>query len=532
MAVPIGTTGRQLAALFRAVFAAVVVICLLGWWWPDYTSWAGLTLGLATAWTIWLLWQIARGNRQVPGNPLHLALWGLAGLLTWHVARQQLTGGVEQSSYVLRGQLELSMIFHLAMLSLTALLSQSMLLGLASDRARRAWMQVIAAAILLGAGLAGAVSAEPVIRSAILLTGWAGVLVWFAPLWPLEMRLSPRGDPLRGLQIGAQVAWVLSGLLAIIAMMVIDPPTGALALITAGAVAIFAGLLTRRTRWGMLAGGAVVAGAGLAIGQLAGLPVPMAGAVDAGALGRGSMAMDTLCARDNGLSLLGAITGEAGIGWLALTGVAAIVLSLAKGRRATTALRLRTALWTSAAVMAVWAVLAPGGLFLPATTVALAVLWGLMPEVSGHRVVTRTGAVVLLPVLLLAVLLGVSSTGSLAGYMAERLGAGDKAMHAVIGFLLAMVLAWLGGTRSTWLGLGAIVLAIGAGGLGEVVQRLATTRSFEFNDWIAHALGSAVVLPVYLLCRGARWSESPDAVLRDAADPYSHTNGWTPDGPA
>ncbi len=88
----------------------------------------------------------------------------------------------------------------------------------------------------------------------------------------------------------------------------------------------------------------------------------------------------------------------------------------------------------------------------------------------------------------------------------------DKFLHWCVGLILAMVMAWLMGSRTFWWGLVGIVLAALAGGLGELLQCITITRrTVEYADWAVHAIGSAVALIPYTLCIGARLCESVDA---------------------
>ena len=89
----------------------------------------------------------------------------------------------------------------------------------------------------------------------------------------------------------------------------------------------------------------------------------------------------------------------------------------------------------------------------------------------------------------------------------------DKLLHGCVGMILAMVTAWLMGSRRLWWGLLGIALAAAAGGLGELLQYVAGTgRGVEYADWTAHAMGSALAVVPYVLCIGARLCESAEAL--------------------
>jgi VanZ family protein len=90
-------------------------------------------------------------------------------------------------------------------------------------------------------------------------------------------------------------------------------------------------------------------------------------------------------------------------------------------------------------------------------------------------------------------------------------GVTDFATHIVVGFVLALVLAWLTGLRRVWWGLAGITAAVLAGGAGEAFQGLLSQRGMQGADWLAHAIGCAAAAPLYLLCMASRLCESPDA---------------------
>ncbi|MFP4055009.1 MAG: hypothetical protein ACLFV7_14205, partial [Phycisphaerae bacterium] len=108
-------------------------------------------------------------------------------------------------------------------------------------------------------------------------------------------------------------------------------------------------------------------------------------------------------------------------------------------------------------------------------------------------------------------LIGLMPSPGLVIWMMESLHISDKLLHAVMGLLLTILLAWLTGSRSVGWGLVGIVAAMSVGAAGEALQWLLSPRGAEAKDAIAHALGGLCVLPLYLLCIGSRWAESRHA---------------------
>lgn len=171
------------------------------------------------------------------------------------------------------------------------------------------------------------------------------------------------------------------------------------------------------------------------------------------------------------------------------------------------------------------ALLAPGGLFIPATTLGAVFVWGLLPAMLGRSHRPRSGAYLLAGMIAVTVLAGVARKAGLLLSIVTAFGATDACLHTATGLLLGMLMAWLLGARKLWLGLAGIALAALAGGPGEILQSLTATRSSEFRDWLYHILGSASAVVPYLLCMAAQWCESPDVVSKRSAAGKAHLGG-------
>jgi len=172
----------------------------------------------------------------------------------------------------------------------------------------------------------------------------------------------------------------------------------------------------------------------------------------------------------------------------------------------------RAVVWTSVSIVAACALLAPGGLFVPSVTLGAALAWGLLPTMLSRAEPRRSGLYLLIVLVGFLMVLGLASRGGLVLWSVRSLGGGDKLLHWISGFFLALALAWMMGARRAWLGLFGIAAAAVAGGVGEVVQGLVSDRAVEVADWSSHVGGSLVALVPYLLCMAARWCESPDVL--------------------
>jgi hypothetical protein len=424
------------------------------------------------------------------------------------------------------GAIELSMVFQLALLAAGVMLTQG-LLPAARTRAAvpsvcgLAMMGGAAAAILSGHAAAG--------RSAAALVGFAGVCVWLAPLWASSARGGESvggGDAgrraLRRPVVRAAYVVVATAPAAVIAWA--SPHEFLLAVGVTGASLVLGGCVFRRGRVAMLAGGGAAAAAAAVAEALVHRGACSFARIPPLWLGRGEEAFAHLYlgAADSGAAVLGEVVGKAGMLWLLVGLAGSLVCLLVSARRA--AARNSAAagppsrgpalLWTAATALATCGLLAPGGPFIPAVTLAAAFTSGLLPTMLGRPARPRPAALAVAAVVAVLLLLGLGRGSGLAYWSAGAYGLGEGLLHGVAGLVLAMTLAWALGARRVWLGVAGVGLAIAAGGAGEWAQGIITDRRAELADWLAHALGGGVAAAAYLLAVGARWCESADAAPR------------------
>jgi len=521
MAIPVGTTARQLAFLARWLLAGVVVAGMLTWWWPGYRAWGAIIGGVLAVMALWLTCRTVACDRTVPGHPTYLALIGPAGVLVYHLAHTGLGTGSRAPNSV-AGEINLSMCFHLFLLGLAVMLTQSLL----PHAARHAYvLSACGAAMMGGVAAAAAWGRVGPAREAMAMVGFSGIGVWLSPLWGVAGGPGEIPHPLKRRRM--RVACIGVAVAAAAVLTAIAPREGAAAAGVVAATLVLAGVLFRHRRKAFLL-------AGISVGCAAGIAVIATGpawlrpqAAPAGLFGVGEEAFARVGGDADGLAILGLSVGWFGLAWLVAGLVACAVWLMGSGARRCRApypgdgggqqaaggdgFAGRAVVWTASTVLASLALLCPGGLFAPAVTLAAALTWGLMPAMLGRPMRARWGGWLLAAMVVLDLLLGLSSNAGLTERAALAFHGNDKLQHAVAGFLLAMMMAWLLGSRRTWLGLVGIVLAALAGGPGEVLQKYASRRHLEWADWAAHAVGAAAVVLPYLLAVGARWCESPDA---------------------
>jgi len=522
MAIPVGTTSRQLAGVARWTLAGVVTLGMLAWWWPGYRSWGALSAGLLAVLVLWLAWRTVSADRSVPGHPFHLPLLIPGLILISHFVKTGLhaSPGV---TWPLAGGLNISMIFHLGLIALGVMLCQSLL----PEAARHVVVLGLCGAAMMGGPAAALVwgRTQPV-RTALALLGFAGVGVWLSMLWGLasaraggiEQQSWLRHRAIRVGCIGVAVA-------ASLALTAVAPLQALLAAGIAASTLFVGGIVFPQRRVVLL-----VAGGGMGIGVLtvlsavrwvrAALFAALAKTGQATWFGQGEEAFHSVSAADSGLAVMTGTVGWAGTAGFVVCLAGGIVWLMLHARKGHSGDRGRAIVWTAASGIVAGAMLAPGGLFLPASVAAAAFVWGLLPRMLGRRERPMSGVYLLAGVAGVLLLEGVATAPGLLSWFARIFGSGDAILHVAMGFLLGMLLAWLLGARRWWLGLVGILVAALAGGPGEALQYLASTRTAELRDWLFHGLGCAAAAVPYLLCLGARACESPDAVPARSAAAY------------
>lgn len=513
MAIPVGTTSRQVGTIALWMFIGVVVVGTLTWWWPGYHAWGALGAALLAVWTVWLIWQMVSGRRTVAANPAHLALLAPVVLLTVHSVNSGIV--VEpHSDFALSGAISMSLLFQFGLLLLGIMLSQSLL----SEAIRHVSVLGACGAAMMGGALAALCwGVDLHERSALAFVGFGGLGVWLSALWG-----NPGDRPCGARALRSGLARAACGAVAAVAVVILAGAAPTEAAISAGVVAatlIVAGMVFPGRNVLMLTFGAALA-AGIAICAWVFRPEFAAlNLAAAGPWGRGEEGFAGLTGGDAGGVILLQVVGWGPMAWMLAVLVAGMVRLLVRARKFDRSEAVRTILWTAATGVTTCALLARAGLAIPAVTLAVAFVWGLLPAMLAQPGKSRSGLSVLVFLVGFVLLLGLARNDGLMVWAASSLGAGDKVLHAVLGFFLAMVLIWQMGARRVWAGLLGVLAAIAISGIGEAAQGNVAWRSEELGDWIAGAIGSLAALAPYLLSAASRWCESPDA---RSASPSAH----------
>ena len=519
MAIPAGTTARQVASLARWTLVGVMIFAMLAWWRPGNLTWGASAAGLMVVLALWLMWKMVAGDRTIESGWIYLVLLGPAVIVTCHLATTGL-GTSSTGTPGLAGGLNVSMLFHIALAAIGIMLSGS-LLGTA--RYSAAILAVCGAAMI--GGPAAAMHWQPAetmpIHSALAMFGFGGVGLWLSSMWaPSDDErdeIAPRRHRRSVTVACVMVAAVSAGFLTWCR------PQGAVVAGAAGAaVLIVAGVVLPARRKALLTLGLAI---GACSGILAFLAFPEAPTIDPrayGWFGMGEQAAVVVFAASSGLVVLAATIGWVGVAWLLAGAGLYLLIGLIAARRAPATAQSRAAVWAAATAVASCALLAPGGLSSPAITMGVALMWGKFPAMVGLRVKRRHGLLLLAGLVVVSIAMGLGRNPGLAHWSAIEFGANENFLHAPTGFFLAMSLAWLMGSRNVWLGLLGILLAGAAGGAGEALQYLASSRGVEMHDWAYHAVGSAAAIVPYLLCMGSRLYESPDAARVMRADYHTY----------
>ncbi|MBN1942885.1 MAG: hypothetical protein JW849_06280 [Phycisphaerae bacterium] len=459
MYVTAGTTSARVHVIGRWAFAGSVLVGA-GMGFAGYRPWACLTVFWLLAWAVWMFSAMMRGQRDIPGNLVHVALLGVALLFACHLARYMVDRS-QQPTTTMDGELDASMLFHAALLSLGVFLAQSYL----GDGDHKRLTRLCGGAIVLGSAGAIFVPLAPGARDAHVITLLAGLFIFAAPRWTKR----PRG------LFWSSTARASLLLLAAVCMLV---------------------MLGLTILWW----------------NVSGTPVWR---TPQGLIGWGESAFSAVSGASSGSSVLAVTTGW--LGW----GVFVVGLTVALGRAFVRGRWNRTEFfWIIAAAMSTLAILAPGGYFLPLVAVTFALSWGLLPRVCGLPTLRISGLFMVGTMLVIATLLGVTRKVGLLVTISHVFDLNDKQTHGIFGFLLAVVAAWWLGARRDWLGAIGLVAAALIGGLGELAQRIVGLgRAPELADWRAHAFGAALAAALTALCfvtrRGAPVEPSRYATRRE-----------------
>jgi len=429
------------------------------------------------------------------------------------------------------GALNASLLFHLAVLSLAVMLSQSLL----PKAMNRSVVVRLYGAVMIGAGvIVGFRQDTEPIRQAMALVGYAGVALWLEPVWRPSISSAHQGFTPPAHHKVMQVCSLLSAVGASGVLAWNSPAGASIAAIGAGATLATASVVFSRRSRRLLLVGAVLTIAGL-LGAAGTMslpdPLPFSGPL----LGSGEEAfventteqLRAVSARDSGVRVLFRTVGAPGAVLTIVGLLGSLMMFLVHSRRDHPGDKARCVAWTVASLLSAGAFLGPGGMFMPAVLLAIGLTWGIAAEATGRASPPRPGVTVLVILASVMVLTGIArSTGLLvwSTYSLGPEGGMDKVLHAVFGMMLAMTMAWLTGSKKLIRGLGGIALACLAGGVGEVIQYLTITgRSVEWSDWGAHVAGCLAATACYLLCIGSMHCESPDATGGNhrVNDPYS-----------
>ncbi len=485
------------------MLAGVVIVGMLCWSMPGFKIWGALAIGLLMVWVLWLLWRTVQADRTIPAHPIHLALIVPVMILIFHLARHGLRQ--QQDPTLLHGALDMSMIFHFWLLATGVLVSQSLL-----PRAARhsVVLSLAGAAMMGGAVLAVVWGTSDHARPALGFVGFAGVGVWLTPLWGAAASHDGWPHPLKSR--GLRIACLAVAAAAAVMLAWFTPHEAVISLGVLAVVLLLAGLLFPRRRLATLSIACLLAAAAI-VGFLVRPRWPEFHGLRVGLFGLGENAFAKISASDTGLAVLAGTVGWVGLVWL-VGGIVICGLYLLLGaRRGGGGDRGRAIAWTAAAALATCALLSGGGLAIPSVTLAAAFTWGLLPTMLSRPSRRWSGLGVLIGLTVLIMLLGLAPKGGLANWVTFAFGRRDEFLHGCAGFFLALVVAWLAGSRQVKWGLLGMVIVALAGGIGEALQGLLAARTMSFADWVSHTIGCAAAVPLYLLCLGSRCCESPDA---------------------
>ena len=488
------STGRLLHGICRTGLLAVLLTAPAALWWPSIPGWAGLTAALLAVWGCWLCWRVVVGQRDIPAHPIHLALGVVIALATAHLLGTGLPKPPVDDGQI-GGEFLASLMVHWGLLGLLVVLCQDLL-----PRSALASAGETAFALATLAGSLAALATARLTEGRLMLAmmGWAGLAVFARPL---AADAPARGKAARLARI-VRPAGLLAGAATLAALC---PPSLA---VTAGALSvtllIAAALLPgRRAPW-LIA--ALVAAASAVIQAAAlGWRLPPWPAGPVGLLGRGEQALVHYGRGVGGFRLLVEAFGWLGAGAFALGLLGSLVWAMWPARAQPRTLHGRALLTALAAVLALAAWLAPGGMFNPAANVVLGVVWAVLPLAFGRQASRRSGWWLLAYTAAICLTIGLVRHRGLLMWMLFSFGRGQLMAHTLVAAYVTLLLLWLmdGRRGRPW---AALALGMAAGPGGELAQNLLAHKA-QWEDVAAHLVGVTGALVAYLLCRAARWAE-------------------------
>ncbi|NLF32246.1 MAG: hypothetical protein GX591_15330 [Planctomycetes bacterium] len=506
MPVPLGTNAAHLGTVGRGTLLAVVLLAPAALAWPSIEGWTALGIALAALLAVWLLQRSLAEHTAVPGHWMHLAMLSLWLLGTFHMLRGGMAG-VEARPRPLGGQFEASLATQAAMIALMVLLAQDWL-----ERGRLASILPTAAGLAaVGAALAGLLlGTRPESRLMLAMMGWTGTAMFCRPLWS-RLTVLGDGDNRPGRRIGRSVR-LGAAVAAAAGLAVLCPPGVVLALVAAAVTLLVAAVLVRAATMRYLALALLAATLAAAHARdLGWIRAPAWPPAPAAWIGRGGSALAAMRPWTSGLALLIDTIGWGGVAWL----LGCLLIALARAMRAAIAndLHGRALLGGMTLVLATIAWLTPQGLFSPGINVLFAAVWALWPITMGLPTGRHSGWRVFAVVAALALVLALVGRIGLLSWMALSLGGDDIVLHLFVGWLMTQMLLWLLSPRPRGVLL-AVAVSVLAAGLGEALQAGLSSRSAQWHDFFGHLHGTALATALYLVCRAALWSESPDMPAR------------------
>ncbi|MBN1553831.1 MAG: hypothetical protein JXA11_03745 [Phycisphaerae bacterium] len=468
MYITAGTTSSRVHVVGRWAYVGSVLVGA-GMGFAGYRPWACLTVFWLLAWLVWMVSALIRRQRHIPGNLVHVFLLGVGLLLAVHLVSNMVDRG-QTTVTTMEGQLDASMLFHMALLSLGVFLAQSFL----GDGDHIRLTRFCGGAIVVGSAASIIAPLSSGARDAHVITLLAGLFIFTAPRWTRRPRRLFWSST-------ARASFLLSAVVSLLVMFILT------------------------ILWW----------------NISGTPVWR---TPKGWFGLGESAFTAVSGASSGSAVLGATTGVVGWCLFVVGSLAALGRAMVRGRWERTEF-----FWIAATALSTLAMLSPGGYFPPLTAVTFALTWGLLPRICGLRTMRMSGLFLVGVMLVIALLLGVTRRTGLFITLSQVFGLNDKQTHGVFGFLLAVTAAWWLGANRWWLGAIGLAAAALLGGLGELAQRVvATGRTPELADWGAHAIGAAAAAVPVGLCFIARRAEpaKPGMLPPRRSKSLSRGVGW------
>ena len=496
-----------LGIAFRIASAAIWGLLVLAggmFWNPSFRSWGVCIAGLGILMSFWLMSGFLRRRNSVHGNAVQWVWLAMILFLTAIQFTEQFIApklGCHHPAR-LEGTITISLIIQFTLIMLASMLAGEFLAEGQVARWLRESICCFMVLIYFAINLLVELYDTGFIHSGLWFCGVAGVALAGANAFsPSSNKKEIVGFQMINYQHRAAVTaqLIVAGVGLVGMLFLAKAELFAISLLVSAMIASLWWADFRFGRKIMYYWAALLAVAIIALGIL------WCPSITLTLLGQGESAFIETSSKGNGF---GVMLGMIGLGGMAifvggLMWISAKAVAVSEDR--SIGEKIRSLLWLAGCWLSVFGLWSGGAFFSLTTTITMAFAWGLLPAMAKMNIKSRSAWRFIAIFVIFAFWLNVSNNLTLVQKVAVTFGKRDLLLHALAGFTLCLILAWLVGKRRWQMPYIAIVAAIGIGALGEYVQKLISRRTLSMQDWQYHSKGVVIAAVIVLIVMAARY---------------------------